>query len=109
MGGKFNAGEKFGHVVINVGLGNHSIGAANVSDEVAKGDRVETVGGVIEFCIIHIVDGHCKLVACDCADDDVCVPRFALHKVGSPRGFMHRSSSRRIVGIVRRRRAENCV
>jgi hypothetical protein len=35
--GRFDAGDKFGHVVVNVGLGNHGICAANVSDKVAKG------------------------------------------------------------------------
>ncbi len=106
---RFDAGDKFGHVVINGGLGNSGIGAANVSDEVAKGDCIETFGGVIKFCIIHIIDGCLELVACDCADNDVCVPCLALGKVGCPSGFTHRSSSGRIDGIVRRRRAGNCV
>ncbi len=106
---RFDAGDKFGHIVINVGLGNRSIGAANVSNEVAKRDCVETFGGAIEFCIAHIIDGRCKLVACDCADDDVCVPCLALGKVGSSSGFTHRSSSGRIDGIVRRHHAINCV
>jgi hypothetical protein len=35
--GRFDAGDKFGHVVINVGLGNRCIGAANVSDEGCEG------------------------------------------------------------------------
>jgi hypothetical protein len=56
--GRFDAGDKFGHVVINVGLGTRCIGAANVSDEVAKGDCVETFSGVTEFHIINIIDGH---------------------------------------------------
>jgi hypothetical protein len=107
--GSFDAGDKFGHVVINVGLGNCSIGAANVSDKVAKGDCVETFGGVIKFCIIHINDGRPKLDACDCADYDVCVPRLALGKFGSRSGFTCRSSSGRIDGIVRRHCARNCV
>jgi hypothetical protein len=80
--GRFDASDKFDHVVVNVALGNGSIGAANVSDEVMKGDSVETFGGVIEFRIINIVDGRRKLVACDCADNDVCVPRLVLSKVG---------------------------
>ncbi len=103
--GRFNAGDKFGHVVINVGFGNHSIGSANVSDEIMKGNCVETFGGAIEFHIINIINGHHKLVVCDCADDDVCVPCLALGKVGSPRGFARRSSSGQIYGIVWRRRA----
>ncbi len=49
--GRFGAGNKFGHVVVNVGLRNCSIGAVNVSDKVAKGDCVETFGGVINFRI----------------------------------------------------------
>jgi hypothetical protein len=106
--GRFNAGDKFGHVVVNVGLGNHSLGAANVSDKVAKGDHVETFGGVIEFHIIHITNGCRKLVACDCADNDVCVPRLALGKVGSPSGFTRRSSSGWIDGIVKRCHTRNC-
>ncbi len=106
--GRFNAGDKFGNNFVNVGLGNHGICAVNVHDKVAKGDRV-TFSGVVEFCIIHIVDGCRKLVACDCEDDDVCVPHLALGKVGSPSSFKHRSSSGRIDGIVRRRRARNCV
>jgi hypothetical protein len=73
-----------------------------VSDEVAKGDCVETFSGVVKFRIIHIINGHHKLVACDCADNDVCVPCFALGKVGSLSGFTRRSSSGRINGIVRR-------
>jgi hypothetical protein len=80
-----------------------------VSDKIAKGDHVETFGGVIKFCIIHIVDGCRKLVACDRADDDVCVPCLALNKVGSLSGFTSRSSSGRIDGIVRRCHARNCV
>ncbi len=107
--GRFDAGDKFGHVVFNVDLENCGICAANVCDKVAKGDCVETFGGVIEFCIIHIVDGCRELVACDCADNDVCVPRLALGKVGSPSGFMRRSSSGLNDGIVRRRCAGNCV
>ncbi len=107
--GRFNADDKFGHVVVNIGLGNCSIGAANVSDKVVKGDRVETFGGVIKFCIIHIVDGRRKMAACDCADNDVCVPPLVLGKVGNPSGFTRRSSSGRIDGIVRRRHAGNCV
>jgi hypothetical protein len=107
--GKFYAGDKFSHVVVNVRLGNHSIGAANLSYEVAKGDCVETFGGVIEFLIIHIINGRHKLVLCDCADDDVCVPCLVLFKVGSSSGLMHRSSSGWIDGIVRRRRIRNCV
>ncbi len=90
-------------------MGNCSIGAANVSDKVAKGDRVETFGGVIQFRLINIVNGHCKLVTCNCADNNVCVPRIALGKVGTPSGFVHRSSIEHIDGIVRRRRARNCV
>ncbi len=107
--GGFDAGDKFGHVVVNVGLGNCGICAAKVSDEVAKGDCIETFGGVIEFCIIHIVNGCCKLVACDCVDDDVCVPCLALGKVGCPSCFTCRSSSGRIDGIVKRRHARKCV
>jgi hypothetical protein len=107
--GRFNAGDKFGLVVINVGLGNCAICAANVRDKVAKGDCIETFGGVIDFCLIHIVNGCRKLVACDCEDDDVCVPRLALSEVGSPSGFTCRSSSGGIDGIVRRHRARNCV
>ncbi len=107
--GSFNAGDKFGHVVFNLGLGNHGICAANVSDEVTKGDLVETFGGDIEFCIIHIVYGCRKLVVCDCADDDVCVPCLVLREVGSPSCLMCRSSSRQIDGIVGRRRTGNCV
>ncbi len=98
----FDTGDKFGHVVINVGLGNSDMCAANVSEEIAKGDCIETFGGVIQFCIIHIINGCCKLVACDCADNDVCVPDLALGKVGSPSRFTSRSSSGRIDGIVRR-------
>ena len=84
---RFDAGDKFGHVVVNVRLGNRSIGAANVSDKVAKGDCIETFGGVIEFRIIHIVDGHHKLVACDGADDDVGIPRLLFGKVGGTSCF----------------------
>ncbi len=58
---------------------------------------------------VHIVNGCLELVACDCADDDVYVPRLALGEVGSLSGFTRRSSSRRIDGIVRRRHAGNCV
>ncbi len=76
---RFDAGDKFGHVVVNVELGNSGICAANVSDKIAKGDCVETFGRVIKLCIIHILDGCCKLVACDCTDNDVCVPRLALN------------------------------
>ncbi len=107
--GRFDASDKFGHVVVNVGLGNCSIDAANVSDEVTKGDCVETFGGVIKFRIINIIDGRRKLFACDCADNYVCVPRLALSKVGCPSSFAHRSSSRRIDEIVRRCCAGNCV
>jgi hypothetical protein len=60
--GRFNAGDEFGHVVINVGLGNCCIGAANVSDMVAKGCCVETFGGVIKFRKININNGRCKLL-----------------------------------------------
>ncbi len=107
--GRFDASDKFGLVVVNIWLGNCGICAANVCDKVAKGDCFETFGGVIEFCIIHIIDGCRKLVACDCADDDVCVPCLALGEVGSPSGFTCRSSSGRIDGIVRRCCARNCV
>ncbi len=55
--GRFDAGDKFQNVVINVGLENCGICAAYVSDEVAKGDHIETFSVVIEFCMIHIVDG----------------------------------------------------
>jgi hypothetical protein len=78
-----------------------------VSDKVAKRDCVETFGGVIKLGIIHILNGCRKLVTCDCADDDVCSPRLALGKVGSPSGFACRSSSERIDGIVSRRCAGN--
>jgi hypothetical protein len=91
--GRFNASDKFSHFVVSVGLGECSIGAANVSDEVAKGECIETFGGVIKFRIIHFVDGCRKWVACDCADNDVCVSCLELSKVGSPSGFTHRSSS----------------
>ncbi len=107
--GRFDAGDKFGHVVINVGLGNHSIGAANASDKVTKGDCIETFGGVIKFRIINIIDGRPKLVLCDCADNDVCIQCLVLGEVGCPSGFACRSSSGRIDGIVRRRHARNCV
>ncbi len=106
---RFDASDKFGHVVVNVGLGNHSIGAVNVSDKVAKGNCIETFGGVIELRIINIINGCRELVVCDCADNDVCVPRLALGKVGGLNGFARRSSSGRIYGIVRRRRTGNCV
>ena len=106
--GRFNAGDKFGHVVINVGLRNSCIGAANVSDKVAKGDRVETFGGVIEFRIINIINCRCKLVACDGADNDLCVPRPAFGKVGSSSNFASRSSGEQIDGIFRRRHVRNC-
>ncbi len=79
-----------------------------MSDEIVKGDCIEAFGGVIKFRIINIVDGRHDLVVCDCADDDVCVPRLALGKVGCLSGFVHRSSSGRIDGIVRRCRAGNC-
>jgi hypothetical protein len=46
-----------GHVVVNVGLENSGTCAANVSDKITEGDRVETSSEVIKFCIIHIVDG----------------------------------------------------
>ncbi len=39
--GRFDTGSKFTRVVVNVGLGNCGIYAANVSDEVPKGDCVE--------------------------------------------------------------------
>ncbi len=107
--GRFDAGDKFGHVVVNVRLENCGICTANVSDKVAKGDHIETFGGVIEFCIIHIVNGCRELVACDCAEDDVCVPRLALGEVGSPSCVMRRSSSGRIDGIVRMRCIGNCI
>jgi hypothetical protein len=96
--GRFNAGDKFCNVFVNVGLRNCGICAENVRDKVAKGDHVETFSGVVEFCIIHIVDGCLELVACDYADNNVCVPHLALGKVGSPSGFMCRSSSGRIDG-----------
>jgi hypothetical protein len=95
--------------VVNLRLGNCGICAANVSDEVAKGDCIETFGEVVKFCIIHIINGYHEFVACDCVDDDVCVPRLALGKVDSPSNFTRRSSSGRIDGIVRRRHAGNCV
>ncbi len=107
--GRFNAGDKFGHVVVNVGLGKCGISAANVSDKVAKGDCIETFGGVIEFCIIHIVNGRRELVACDCTDNDACVQCLTLIKVGGSSSFRRRSSSGRIDGIVRRCCAGNCV
>jgi hypothetical protein len=44
--GWFDARDKFGHVVVNVGLGNCGVCAANVSDNVVKGDCVETFGGL---------------------------------------------------------------
>ncbi len=96
--GRFDASDKFGHVVINVGLENCSIGAANVSDKVMKGDCVETFGGVIKFCIINIIDGRRKLVACDCVDDYVCVPCFALGKVGSPSSFARGVAAGGLIG-----------
>ncbi len=106
-GGRFDAGDKYSHVVVNVGLGNCCIG--NVSDKAAKGDRVETFGGVIEFRIINIIDSRRELVACDGADDYVCVPRLAFGKVGSSsRFFASRSSGGQIDGIFRRRHAGNC-
>ncbi len=106
--GRFDAGDKFSHVVVNVGLGNHCIDVANGSGDVTKRDCVETFGGVIKFCIINIVNGRCKLVACDGADDDVCVPCLALGKVGSSSSFVSRSSGGQIDGIFRRRRARKC-
>jgi hypothetical protein len=69
--GRFDAGDKFGHVLVNVGLGNCSIGAANVSDEVTKGDCIKIFGRVIKFHIINIVNGHRELVPCDCVDNYV--------------------------------------
>ncbi len=107
--GRFDAGDKFSQVVVNIGLGNCSIGAANVSDEVTKRDCIETFGGVINFRIINIVDGRRELVMCDCADNGVCVPRLALGKVGCLSSFARRSSSGRIDGIVRRRRGGSYV
>ncbi len=89
-------------------MGNCCIGAANVSNKVAKGDCVETFGGVIKFRIINIVNGRCELVACDGVDDDVCVPRLVLGKVGSSSSFASRSSGGRSDGIFRRRRTRNC-
>ncbi len=106
---RFDAGDKFGHVVVNVRLGNSGICAANVSDEIAKGDCIETFGGVIKFCTIHVIDGCHESVACDCADNNVCVPCLALGKIGSPSSFTSRSSSGRVDGIVRRCCAGNCV
>jgi hypothetical protein len=88
---RFDSGDKSGHVVINIGLENHCIGAANVSDEATKGNCVETFGGVIKFRIVNTVDGSHKSVACDGVDDDVCVPRLVLGKVGSSSSFASRS------------------
>jgi hypothetical protein len=89
-------------------LGNHCIGAANVSDKVAKGDRVETFRGVIEIYIINIVDGRHEKAMRDGVKDDVCVPRVAFGKVGSSSSFASRSGSGQIDGIFRRRRTRNC-
>ncbi len=84
---RFDAGDNLGHVVVNVGLGNSGICAVNVSDEIANGDCIETFSGVIEFCIIHIVDDCRDLVACDCADNDVC-----FHALGLARLAAHAAS-----------------
>jgi hypothetical protein len=106
--GRCDASDKFCHVVVNVRLGYCCICAANVSDDVATGDCVETFGGVIKFCIINIVNGHRKLVMCDGVGDDVCVPRLAFGKVGSSSSFTSRISDGWIDGVFRRRRAGNC-
>ncbi len=106
--GRFNAGDKFGHVVVNVRLGNCCIGAVNVSDEVVKGDPVETFGGIFEIRLKNINNGPHILVNCDGADDDGCVPCLALGKVGSLSSFASRSSGGRIDGIFRRCHAGNC-
>ncbi len=67
--GSFDAGVELGHVVVNVRLGDQCVGGSDVGDEISEGNRVETLGGILEHGMIYIVDCRRELVACDGAND----------------------------------------
>ncbi len=97
-----DAGVEVGHFVIGFGLGDCRVGGANVSDEVAEGNCVEAFGGIVEGYVVSVVDGRCKLVACDGGHDQVCVPCLAFGEVGGSSRFTCRCGRRWIDGIVGR-------
>ncbi len=78
---RVDGGVEFSHVVVDFGLADRRIGGANMRNELAERDRVETFGGVIEPRIVDVVDGGGKLIACDGGHDKIRVPRFAFGDV----------------------------
>ncbi len=105
--GSFNAGVELGHVVIDVGLGDQCVGGSDVGDEIREGNRVETLGGILERGIIYVVDSRLKLVRCDGANNDVGIPCLAVGKVGNSSCFLCGCSSRWIERIFRWRDDQN--
>ena len=45
------------HVFIDVGLIDLAVTIADVIDEVTDDDIIESLVGIIEFCIVHWLDG----------------------------------------------------
>ncbi len=91
---------KSGHVVNDIQLQNGHVGGSDVCNKIPDGDCVESIYGVIEGGVVYVIDGHCKLVACDGGYDKVGVPRLLFGKVGGTCLFAGRSGGEGIDGIL---------
>ncbi len=78
-----------------------------MGDKVPEGNRVETLGRIVQCGIIYAVDCCRKLIACDGVDNDVGIPCLVVSKVGGLSCFLYGCSSRWIERIFRWRSGRN--